>query len=304
MSVSILLASYNGEAYIEQQIQSIFEQSFQDWSLTISDDGSTDRTIELVEPLKGKSPNTITLKDGPKQGFVSNFLSLACSSELNTDYYAFCDQDDIWLPGKLQRAVDWLKSVPDESPALYCSRTRLINENGQACGLSPLFPRPPSFQNALVQSIAGGNSMVFNRAARELLQLGGANAEVPSHDWWSYLLVTSFGGQVFYDTEPSLLYRQHDNNEVGANRSLWARALRVQMLLQGRFYQYSEANFAALEPLKERMDEEHSSLLEQFKVVHSAPLMKRLRSFLQGGFYRQTPGENLMLAVAVLLNKI
>jgi hypothetical protein len=102
-------------------------------------------------------------------------------------------------------------------PAVYGSRTSLIDSEGQTIGVSPLFRKPPAFANALVQNIAGGNTMVFNEPARQLLIKAGGAVDVPSHDWWLYLLATAGGGTVHYDTWCSVRYRRHERNLVGLN---------------------------------------------------------------------------------------
>ena len=116
-------------------------------------------------------------------------MSLLSDADIVGDFFACCDQDDVWWPDKLERALQWLHTVPEHVPAVYFSRTRNVDASGNIIGCSPLFRRPPNFRNALVQSIGGGNTMVFNRAARELLVAAGP-VDVASHDWWTYLLVS------------------------------------------------------------------------------------------------------------------
>jgi hypothetical protein len=117
---------------------------------------------------------------GPAEGSTANFLSLTCRADIDADYFAYADQDDVWESDKLERAVNWLKTIPEGVPALYGSRTLLVDARNQHIGYSPLFEREPNFRNALVQSIAGGNTMVFNRAARDLLRRR-AKTSKPSH---------------------------------------------------------------------------------------------------------------------------
>ncbi len=122
----------------------------------------------------------MTTLEGPKQGHWKNFLSLLHNQPADADaeLFAFSDQDDIWYPEKLRRAADWFSIQPKDVPALYFTRTELMGEDGAHLGYSPLFKRKPSFQNALVQNIGGGNTMVFNRAARLLL------AQTPEEHWF------------------------------------------------------------------------------------------------------------------------
>ncbi|WP_311197434.1 hypothetical protein [Pseudomonas protegens] len=171
-------------------------------------------------------------------------------------------------------------------------------------GISPLFVRPPNFVNALVQNIAGGNTMVFNQAARELLQEAGANQVVPSHDWWAYQLISGAGGLVYYDPQPKILYRQHDGNLVGSNISWAARLIRMRMVFEGRFKSWNQQTVDALESMQHRLTEEHKIALKHFKQARHETLILRIFGCFRAGIYRQTLFGNLGLALAILLKKI
>src|SRR5262249_21670001 len=148
-------------------------------------------------------PQRVTLREGPRLGVTANFLSLAADPTIDAEYFALSDQDDVWHADKLSRAVAWLAGRPHATPALYCGRTALMTEDGRCYQLSPLFRRPPGFRNALVQNIGGGNTMVFNRAAKKLVETAGRQPVVV-HDWWIYQLISAAGGDVFYDRNPVL----------------------------------------------------------------------------------------------------
>lgn len=178
--VAILMGTKNGGRFLAEQLDSLEAQTHNNWVLIASDDGSTDDTIKILRDCQAKWPvGRLIIKDGPKRGFCINFLSLACDPDIEADYYAFCDQDDVWLPNKLSVAIKHIRAneldAPNNSiPFLYCSRTIHVAENLRRNGRSPLFVFPPSFRNALVQSLAGGNTMVFNHQAKVLLEKGGS----------------------------------------------------------------------------------------------------------------------------------
>lgn len=196
--VAILLCTYHGQHYLAEQLDSFQAQSHSNWEVWASDDGSEDDTHAILEAYRQKWPEgRLSIHLGPAEGFAANFLSLTCKADIDADYYAYSDQDDIWEPDHLSRALDWLKTVPANVPALYSSRTRYIFENGFDLGFSTLFKRLPSFRNALVQSIAGANTMVFNRAARLLLRKTPSQLEIVFHDWWAYMLVSGCDGRIF-----------------------------------------------------------------------------------------------------------
>jgi glycosyltransferase involved in cell wall biosynthesis len=304
-SVAILLCTHNGARFLPAQLSSIAKQKFTNWRLHVSDDGSTDSTLAILaqhQDRLGTAP--VAIRNGPLQGFVRNFLSLACDPTIPGDYFAYADQDDIWEPEKLARGVAWLDNRPPGVPAMFCSRTRLIDEDDHECGWSPLFQRPPSFRNALVQSIAGGNTIVFNQATRSLLTACYGFAPLPSHDWWTYLLTTAAGGDVHYDPEPLVRYRVHQKNVVGSNVGLSKRAHRLLMLTRGRFEHWTDLNIAALEPFRKRMTEENRALFDLFCESRKRGFIGRQIGFLKTGVHRQTLLDNLGLIVAVWANKI
>jgi glycosyltransferase involved in cell wall biosynthesis len=139
---------------LRSQLLSFEHQTSADWRVVASDDGSTDETDAILSQFRDKlGSSRMQIGNGPRQGFVANFLTLACNRSITGDYYAFSDQDDIWAPDKLSRALSWLEHIPADVPALWCGRTHLIDELDRSIAYSPLFRKRPSFKNALVQSI-------------------------------------------------------------------------------------------------------------------------------------------------------
>lgn len=302
--VAILMATYNGGKYLDEQLRSITLQTHQNWLLVISDDGSSDATLEIVERYRDTlGDHRVRLLKGPARGFAANFMSLCCDRSIDADFFAFCDQDDIWRPYHLERALPWLQSITAEQPALHCGRTNLIRDSGESFGASPIFSKSPSFHNALVQSLAGGNTMVFNAGARDLLLQAG-QLNIVSHDWWAYMLVSGSGGQIRYTVEPSVDYRQHDDNLIGANSSWRDRQLRIKRMLAGHFQDWNKLNLAALEQCQALLSEPHRQAMQHFAEARRARLPKRCMNVLHSGVYRQTLLGNLGLAAATLLGKL
>jgi len=304
-SIAILLCTYNGARFLPVQLASLAGQSFTNWRLFVSDDGSGDRTLAIMAEHKerlGTAP--VDVRNGPRQGFVKNFLTLTCDPSLSFDYYAYCDQDDVWEPDKLARAVERLSGRPPHIPAMYCSRTMLIDDEGRTLGYSRAYRRKPSFHNALVQSIASGNTIVFNEAARRLLMICGSAAKIPSHDWWTYLLTSGAGGEVYYDQIPQVRYRMHGENVIGTNTGLRNRIRRLYMLSRGRFQRWSDMHVAALEPFRPHMTAENRALFDLFRASRQRGFFGRQIGFLNSGVYRQTFLDNLGLIVAVWARKI
>jgi glycosyltransferase involved in cell wall biosynthesis len=303
--IAILLCTYNGERFLKEQLDSIANQTHENWSLYVSDDGSTDNTLQIVENFKSKlAPGRVTLFQGPKQGFAKNFMSLAKCNYIEADFFAFSDQDDIWFEDKLERSVKYLSNSSSSQPALYCSRTRLVNMTGEVIGLSPLFSNAPSFRNALVQSLAGANTMLVNRDARNLLSQTPDDAKIPAHDWLAYLLVSGAGGYVVFDKTPSLDYRQHDNNLIGSNSGVTARISRLIKMFSGRFKNWNTQNIYILETMQNSLSTENRLYFENFRNARGNRLAQRVRFTIKSGVYRQTLAGKISLWAAVILNKL
>jgi glycosyltransferase involved in cell wall biosynthesis len=305
LRVAILMSTYNGAAFLAEQIDSLISQRHHAWTIFVSDDGSRDSTREILESYKRRlGDNRLVIFDGPCRGFSANFISLLKRPELDADFYAFCDQDDIWEPEKLERAVRWCKELPDERPALYCTRTQLVDAGGTPIGLSPLFDAPPTFRNALVQSIAGGNTMLFNRAARQLLLKTHDEDHIVSHDWWAYLVVSGCGGIVHYDPVPAIGYRQHGNNLIGSNSTMSDRAVRLKKMMAGTFREWNDANLRALQAVQPDLSAESRHTLDLFIRARRSTLFKRLFLIIRSGIYRQTFLGNLGLTAAAILQRL
>ncbi|MEP4147273.1 MAG: glycosyltransferase family 2 protein [Halioglobus sp.] len=302
--VAVLLCTYNGAHFLDAQLKSIAALQGCQARLYVSDDGSTDETLKILcDAHLGEGPHYSHLNSGPGTGPCANFLSLLLSTEVEGRYFAYCDQDDVWDNDKLSRALNKMRQLDDNQPLLYCARTRSISTSNKIIGRSPLFRKSPSFLNALVHNIGGGNTMVMNRAARQLLNTAGS-VDVVSHDWWTYLLVSGAGGTVIYDPEPSLSYRQHSENQVGANEGLARRVRRYLKALCGSNRRWNDRNIAALRSNMALLTPSNRLVLESFVEFREAGLLKRLLGLKRTGLYAQTFMGNVGLFFATLLKKI
>lgn len=301
--MAVLLALFNGAAHLQDQLDSIARQTHHNWSLTIRDDRSCDRGLQIARRFAAKMPShDIRIFGGAHLGSAHNFLTLLKEMDAEADYAAFSDQDDVWMPQKLAHAVNHLAGLPPGVPALYCGRTILTNARLAPVGLAPLISRPTGFRNALVQNIAGGNTMVVNRAALEILNLAaGYQGPVPAHDWWTYQVVTGAGGVVIFDSEPMVLYRQHGRNLTGPHRGARARLRRLADLAGGKFSRRSDQNIDALQAISPLLTTGNAKVLAEFAALRQTPAKERLRRFRALGLYRQTrAGQAALLAAAAL----
>ena len=304
--VAVLMAVFRDARFLSAQISSIRAQSHADLDLWVSRDCDEEDVGRVLEEHRRTfRAGRFHLRAGPRRGTAANFLSLAFDEAIRADYFAYADQDDVWEPDKLSRAVAALERVPAGAPALYCSRSSLIDEKGRPLGLAPFHGRrPPCFRNALAQNIASGHGAVFNRAARELLRASGVR-EAASHDWWTYLLVTGAGGRVFYDPRPNVRYRLHDRNDVGAAMGWRSRTLRrIRNLAGRRFSRVTAANIRALREAGGLLTAENRRILDIYERARERRLPFRLWGLWKSGVHRQTRMESFWLFAAAALNRL
>ena len=223
--VAILLSTYNGETYLGEQLESFRAQTYDNWILFWRDDGSTDRTVQVLASFAQEQGvgRCVRVAGGGHLGVTASFLRLL--RHVPDDHVAaFADQDDVWLPQKLERGLLGLGDVRDPRPALYCARQRLVDGSLRPLGCSPLIERLPAFPASLTQNIATGCTVMLSPAAIRMI----GRSHPPDgtlHDWWSYLLVGAAGGRLIVDPMPVVLYRQHGGNAVGAPHSVLRRGL-------------------------------------------------------------------------------
>lgn len=303
-SVVILLGANGDAPYLTEQLESIAAQTHSDWSLIVSFDCDSAAARAQVAQFAERHPEkSVQSLDGPGRGFVANFLSLLEQAPEAAGHVAFCDHDDVWLPQKLERALGLLAG--EAGAAMVCGRTIICDEALNSFAQSPLFRHPPQFRNALLQSIGGANTMLFNRAACEMLRIALPHAaRAVAHDWWAYQVLSGMGARVIYDPTPMTLYRQHCGNLFGTNSTIRARARRLRQLLNGRLRDWSARSAETLWPLRDRFTPENQQVLEDFVSARDAGLFKRIRLFRRAGVFRQTAGGQVSFWVAVVFRLI
>lgn len=301
MTVAILLATRNGARFLARQLDSYGEQTLADWQVLASDDGSDDDTPAILERFRRDHPGRVTLVQGPQTGAAGNFLSLIRQAP-PAGYTAFSDQDDLWLPGKIARAVAMLSGLPPDRPALYASRVTICDAALRRLRLSPAPDRPPGFRNALVQNILHGHSIVLNRAAMALLRrAAGRGPQVVMHDWWAYQVVTGAGGRIVFDDESHVLYRQHGGNQVGGGPDVAGRLMRLRARRQAH---WMTATLAALAQADDLMSPDHRALLARIAQARATGRTALAATCLREGLYRQGPGGRLAPALAALAGRL
>ncbi|MEN8918491.1 MAG: glycosyltransferase, partial [Octadecabacter sp.] len=273
--VHILMAVHQGEKYLPQQLASFSTQTYPNWKLWAgidAPDTGEDNSREILNSC-AKQP---TVFDGPMQGVAANFMSLMAAAPAG-EMWALADQDDVWLPHKLARAVEQLNKCRVDIPALYCARTLIADHRLGAMRLSPLRRRGPSFANALVQNIASGNTIVLNGAATRLVASVIADTPTPViHDWWLYQLITGVGGRVICDEQPVLLYRQHSKNLLGANDCWRSRLHRLRLIFGGIWAGWTDRNIDCLRSVSNQMTPQNQQCLRTFTQARQSSLLRRM----------------------------
>ncbi|MBG9791216.1 rhamnosyltransferase WsfF [Paenibacillus dendritiformis] len=220
--VQILVSTYNGEKYLAEQLDSLLQQTHSHFFITIRDDGSSDRTTAIIREYVSHYPHKIEAFYEKNVGVIASFFNLLTNHvHKDTDYVCFCDQDDVWMPDKLERGIHALGGDTSDMPMMHITSTQMVNDMLQPLNYWPPAPRKgPSFFNALIENIAVGATMMINRPALGMMQRHVPHSgHIIMHDWWAYLVMSAFG-KVIYDEKPSIYYRQHQRNVVGGQSGL------------------------------------------------------------------------------------
>lgn len=299
--IQIFLSTYNGEKYLRAQLDSFVSLSnFERIKVLIRDDGSTDGTREILDEYKERYGFEVIL--GKNIGLNASLHELVMASDSECRYFSFSDQDDVWLPDKLQRAVNMLEPYSEsDEPVLYAASSTLVDTELNPIGHTMIPKKAPSFYNALVQNVCVGHTQVCNRKTIELLKKGHS-PDVMVMDYWVYTLVSA-KGKILYDPVYTTLYRQHGTNVIGYSSSRW-RNFRMRL---GR--------------LKSRRSEKNTRQLQAFLTLYGDDIpaeykregerfLKRQRNFFTRlGYvfttkaYRQSFPENAVFRLMYLFGR-
>ena len=287
--VAIILAYFNGEEFINELIFSIFSQTFSNFHIYVFDDKSTiPFDVENLNLDLDQKKKISVFKRKINLGYSNNFLKGLSEIDDSYEYYSFCDQDDIWDKEKLLRGIKIIENKEINKPILYGTKTWIANKDcSRILSESISIKRPLGFKNAILQSFAGGNTMIFNLKAKKLITNNLDLVNPLSHDWWSYLIIAGHGGEIIYDPRPSLFYRQHQGSLVGTNKSWRGRLLRLLKLIKGDFRFNMENNINSLSIEKDNFNEENRLVLETLSRARNSNFIKRSYLYIKSGVYRQ-----------------
>lgn len=300
--VMVILSTFNGSAFLGEQLNSLYAQTYPAVTILVRDDGSSDTTRDVLE--RAEAEGRIKVLPGHENlgaaGSYFKLLQFASASE--ADFIAFCDQDDVWQPEKISHAVTQLSAVPRERAAMYSSRLDIVDAELAPMSVTAL-PKKIGFGNALVENVCVGCTIVLNRAAVDLI-CRKLPARALVHDWWCYLVLSCFG-EIVFDRTSHIKYRQHAGNVFGAATGKLDRIKRNVRRFAGnsagRHWQSEQAamfatTFGNSVPARER------AVLEKFIGARSI-WRQRLALALSGKIWRQRRLDDLLMRMLILIGR-
>jgi glycosyltransferase involved in cell wall biosynthesis len=278
---TVLLTTFNGERFLEEQLTSLFGQQGVEVEIKVNDDGSTDGTLEILDKWKAKGFN-ISISQSRGVGPTRAFLTLLLSCE-EKQFVAFCDQDDVWVENKLTVQIS---SLIESTPMLSTCSRLYIDETGKVIGKSKSLRNPPSFLNSTFENIAPGNTIVLNNSAVKVIN-ELQNPPIFHYDSWIYFLISAFGDVVFV---PSYFvkYRKHSNNSVGlGKKTIKASKSAIKNYLnQQKFLFEMKSDFLSQDQL------DHLTSISSF--VREKNLRKKILLFSRIKIGRQSKVDELL----------
>lgn len=302
MKVNILMSTYNGQQFLAEQIRSIQEQSYTDWTLFIRDDGSSDNTKEILKDFEHQD-SRIHLIDSDKSdnlGVIKSFHKLV--NHDRADYYFFSDQDDVWLPNKLELSLKEAQNYLADLPLMVYMDLKVVNQDLKIMTESMVKSQSHHANTELVQeltenTVTGGVAMI-NHALAEMWQ---ETDDILMHDWYLALLASAFGNLVFID-QPGELYRQHSDNVLGA-RTLSKRFkkwIRPHILFAVYWDLIKNSQKQASHLLQMPLSQSNRELIEAFVTIMDKSMLERFRILRKYGLRKNKAFHTLVFTTLIV----
>lgn len=302
MKVNILMSTYNGQQFLAEQIRSIQDQSYTDWTLFIRDDGSSDNTKEILKDFEHQD-SRIHLIDSDKSdnlGVIKSFHKLV--NHDRADYYFFSDQDDVWLPNKLELSLKEAQNYLADLPLMVYMDLKVVNQDLEIMTESMVKSQSHHANTELVQeltenTVTGGVAMI-NHALAEMWQ---ETDDILMHDWYLALLASAFGNLVFID-QPGELYRQHSDNVLGA-RTLSKRFkkwIRPHILFAVYWDLIKNSQKQARHLLQMPLSQSNRELIEAFVTIMDKPMLERFRILRKYGLKKNKAFHTLVFTTLIV----
>ena len=302
MKVNILMSTYNGQQFLAEQIRSIQDQSYTDWTLFIRDDGSSDNTKEILKDFE-RQDSRIHLINSDKSdnlGVIKSFHKLV--NHDRADYYFFSDQDDVWLPNKLELSLKEAQNYLADLPLMVYMDLKVVNQDLEIMTESMVKSQSHHANTELVQeltenTVTGGVAMI-NHALAEMWQ---ETDDILMHDWYLALLASAFGNLVFID-QPGELYRQHSDNVLGA-RTLSKRFrkwIRPHILFAVYWDLIKNSQKQARHLLQMPLSQSNRELIEAFVTIMDKPMIERFRILRKYGLRKNKAFHTLVFTTLIV----
>ncbi len=301
--VEILVSTYNGEKYLVQQLDSLLAQSYRDIAIKVRDDGSSDSTKQVLRQYE-KDHSCLEVIQGDNVGVIGSFFDLLYCISDDSEFVAFCDQDDVWHRDKIAAAVSKLISLESHKPSMYCCRTRLVNNDLEVIGYGGIPKRALALENALIQNVATGCTIVLNRRAADLLRAKRPNLRcILMHDFWFYLVLSSLG-RVYFDENAYIDYRQHDGNVIGAKQGLGFLHERFKRFFKGGTSKLPDQCREFLRVYSDELSDEKKRVIQAFLDSACADsALIRLYLAFKAKTYRQSSVDTFLSRVLLVIGK-
>ncbi|MGT2932483.1 glycosyltransferase family 2 protein [Streptococcus catagoni] len=308
MKINILMSTYNGEKYIAQQIESIQNQTIQDWNLLIRDDGSTDKTPEIIEDFvkKDQRIHFINRDQRVNFGVIKNFYTLVKYDQ--ADYYFFSDQDDIWLPKKIEIQLEEIEKHPQNLPLMVYMDLKVVDQDLNVINESMIRSQSGHANTKLIQelsenAVTGGVALINSALADRWT----TTENIIMHDWYLALLASSLGRLIYID-QPGELYRQHENNVLGA-RTLDKR---FKIFREGprkifiRYWQLiHDSQMQAkniLDAFPNELSAKDRGVIENYIDIDQQPFFERIRRIFKYGYTKNQLKHIIVFRLLLLSN--
>lgn len=297
-SIQVLLSTYNGARYLREQLDSLLSQENVDIKILVRDDGSTDDTIKILNEYQNRG--LLAWYTGPNMRPAKSFLNLLIQSP-ESEVYAFCDQDDVWKPEKMYKAICQLKTVSTDIPALYFSEKIYVDSELNEMSRFVSDEYSFTFAESLIDCNCTGCTMAINNELRKLI-ITHIPDYIEMHDSWIYRVCLGCGGKIIHDDNAYILYRQHSNNVIGINNSKRVRFLRIFDMICGkkggeRYKTCVELNKCHLPLLKE------NAAIVNLIVNYRSSLLSKLKLIFGNHLKGKSLLSDIKLKINILLNK-
>ena len=298
-SIGILLAYFNDDKYIGEQIASILNQTYGNFFIHIFDDASDDKYVLFLEKFQKEYPNKVKIHRREKNlGFSKNFLT-GLNEIPNYDFYAFSDQDDIWKKTKLQTYLEIYEEQSGNLDLIGASSI-LIDSNGKILGKGKRISNSTSTKDILVRNPCGGNTMMFTHKIRELLK--ELKVDVPYHDWITIILASIQSNKIKLLQTESIYYRIHENNIEGNIRSFKILLKKFSYVFSGQYKKNLRINLRAVQSLTLQHSDETAKMLRDFNIFLNGSLKNRLLQFYKNGFWSSSYLVRFVLFITIFIN--